>query len=550
MPPAPASRPHPAPPSVREMDPLSKSSHHVDVALVGGGVTSTSTLLQLLAEHRGGRTGAATLRVALIDRDGDFCGGLPYGSRSGSASLTVTTLDEFVPDPLREDFLRWLGDHRERILDGDPELPVSRSWVEEHAEEIRGDRWASLFVPRLFFGRFLRDATDEAVARAEGVEVLFVQGEARALDRVEGDGMVVHVRAADDEIEIAARTVLLGVGSPPKQSLARTLRADGVGHCVEDTHARGMDATLAEIREQLRGLPPMASRRILVIGANADALELLHAGYRAGVGAALEHQIHILATDGRPDAWAVHPDRSAEYRSEHLRRYSMETPDDRLRAAALHAALAQDVEHAVGAGFSIQDTVAEHKALTGELLDRLPADEEKQFVDLYGTLCNRYFRPTGGDYQRVAAGLVERERIGHLAGRYEHATQTAAGWRVVVRTPQGASELADAYGVIVNCTGFEDLDRTQDPFLRSLQDEGVVEPTDSRRGIRVDERFRAAPRVFVGGPLLAGNLNGRLRIWHLESCRRIFAMAADVAAEIAAELRESAAATGAVSPVG
>lgn len=160
----------------------------------------------------------------------------------------------------------------------------------------------------------------------------------------------------------------------------------------------------------------------------------------------------------------------------------METPDDWLRAAALHASLARDVERAVGAGFSIQDTVAEHKALTGELLDRLPAGEEKQFIDVYGTLVNRCFRPTGGDYQRVAAGLVE--------------------------------------------------------------------PTDSRRGIRVDERLRAAPRVFVGGPLLAGNLNGCLRIWHLESCRRIFAMSADVAAEITAELRESAAATGAASTLG
>ncbi|MDT5013425.1 MAG: hypothetical protein QOH57_5042, partial [Mycobacterium sp.] len=67
----------------------------------------------------------------------------------------------------------------------------------------------------------------------------------------------------------------------------------------------------------------------------------------------------------------------------------------------------------------------------------------------------------------------------------------------------------------------------------------------SNTGLRVDSRFRAAPGLFVVGPLVAGNVGEDMVIWHAESVRRIMAIARAVAPSIA---REMGAIPRAVSP--
>ena len=62
----------------------------------------------------------------------------------------------------------------------------------------------------------------------------------------------------------------------------------------------------------------------------------------------------------------------------------------------------------------------------------------------------------------------------------------------------------------------------------------------SRGGLAVDAHHRAAPGVFVAGPLLAGNLNETLRVWHLESCQRILGMAPALGADLAAAVATQA----------
>jgi uncharacterized NAD(P)/FAD-binding protein YdhS len=517
----------PTPSSPTTLDPA-------DVVIIGAGVAGTSTLLRLLEAHR--LAGNPHLRVVLIERSPDLYAGLPYGTRSGSASLIVTPLRDFLPDGLRADFIDWLEARSARILSADPSLGISASWVEDHAAEIRSGRWEDLFIPRRLFGLFLGDLVPAEIERTPGAEVATIRGEARSVSTANGRS-VIEVATSSGTTEISTRAVVLALGSPPKQHLPRSIHQSGVGHFVEDTHTDTMDDLISDLRRHVRALPEGASRDALIVGANADALELLHAVHRTGLTNLWNRRITILSPHGTPDAWTVHPDHSDQYRSQHLRHWSASTADADLTASGIYEATAHDVDDALAEGFSEQDTVPELKQLTEHLLDRLPEAEQHAFVRTYGNLVNRFSRPTGGDYQQVASRLLAERDIEIVDARFEHATAGPAGWTVSVGSPAGSSQLEGTYGLIVNCTGFQTLDSTEDPLLRSLLDTGTVTATPSRRGIMVDDRFQAAPGVFVAGPLLAGNLTETLRVWHLESCRRILAMSPDIGAEVAAHLQ-------------
>jgi|GEM_PF-3938807 len=511
-----------------------------DVVIVGGGVSGTSTLVHLLRRARENQARderpTRPLRITVVERSEDLYAGLPYGSRSGSASLIVTPLRDFLEDGLRARFIDWLSEHRASILRAEPGL--SASWVEQHAEAIRAGDWEELFIPRRLFGRFLRERTEHAVAEASrlgSAQVRCVRGEAIGV-RGEVEHRVVDVATESGTVRLAAHTVVLAVGSPPKQQLPR--RGRGPGLFLDDTHAGDLDALLDDAAARVRALPPGVSRDVLLVGANADALELLHALDRRGPGTVWERRITVLSRRGEPDAWRARPDRSAEYASRHLAAYLEGTAPQRLTAAAVAAAVQADVAAALAAGFCEQDTVPELKRLTLGALDVMPWDQQQAFVDRYGMETNRFSRPTGGDYHAVTTRLLAEARLDMVAARYVRAEATEQGWVVVAADATGERELSGHYGVIVNCAGFEPLPSTDDSLLRNLQDSGLVGVTRSGGGIEVDAHYRAAVHVFVAGPLLAGNLNEHLRLWHVESCRRILGMSREVADAVAADLAE------------
>lgn len=512
---------------------LSSPTTSVDVAIIGGGIAGSSTLLELLATHRD-TGGGETLRVVVVERSQDVFAGLPYGERSGSSSLIVTPLREFLDEPWLSGFEAWLEEHREEVLRADPRLGISASWVADHAAGIREGRWLDLFVPRRLFGHYLRTRVAQEIAATPGAEVDVLTGQARAL-RSREDGWTVEIVRPDavGPTVLAAESVVLAIGSPPKRALAHELREDAVGRYVADTHATSIDALLVDLREHLgRAVGASASGDVLLVGANADALELLHAVHRAGMTRAWDRRVVVLAPRGTPDAWTVRPVRADEYRSVHLAAYTEGTADAALTAAGVHAAIEQDVREAIAHGFSEQDTVEELKRRTGEVLDRLPWTEQQAFVDRWGSRVYRFYRPTGGDYQRVASTLLAEGRITVQRATYLRARDGERGWTVTVDQDGRERELPGAFAAVVNCAGFEGLSTTNDPFLRAILDDGVVRATPSDTGISVDETFEAAPGIFVTGPLLGGNLNARMRFWHLESCHRIIAVAPVVARSV------------------
>ena len=65
--------------------------------------------------------------------------------------------------------------------------------------------------------------------------------------------------------------------------------------------------------------------------------------------------------------------------------------------------------------------------------------------------------------------------------------------------------------------------------MQNLIRRKICVPNDSNRGFLINERYEAQKNLFVMGPLVAGNLAGKIRVWHAESCGRIIGMSKQLA---------------------
>ena len=93
---------------------------------------------------------------------------------------------------------------------------------------------------------------------------------------------------------------------------------------------------------------------------------------------------------------------------------------------------------------------------------------------------------------------------------------------------------------VVNCGGFEELDACSSPFLVSAMQNGLCRPNRTNRGLFVNDNFEASPDFYVIGPLIGGNFNPRIRLWHVENAPRIRSLAKSLAATLVASLQRTA----------
>ena len=129
--------------------------------------------------------------------------------------------------------------------------------------------------------------------------------------------------------------------------------------------------------------------------------------------------------------------------------------------------------------------------------------------------------------------MVEEGRLEIVAGRIVRIEEAGDGVRVEFRR-RGRSETQSArFDYVFNSTGpLGSIERTRDPLLRGLLDDGLIRPDHLGIGVAVDERSRAVgtQRLWAMGPLTKG------RYWEMIAVPDIRGQAAAVADDIAQEL--------------
>ena len=87
-----------------------------DIVFLGSGIACTQTLMQVLAKLGNETAHTKKIKVAVVEKDGEFWRGVAYGKKSSVNSLIITTLAEFIPADEKEIFLEWLLMMPKRVL--------------------------------------------------------------------------------------------------------------------------------------------------------------------------------------------------------------------------------------------------------------------------------------------------------------------------------------------------------------------------------------------------------------------------------------------------
>ena len=159
---------------------------------------------------------------------------------------------------------------------------------------------------------------------------------------------------------------------------------------------------------------------------------------------------------------------------------------------------------------------------TIQLLQPLSEDDKKAFIGIYGMQLSNLFRRSGKDYKTGAELLFEAHKLVLLKGEFNNIGKEGS----LQYCAEGCHETyPDKFKVVINCTGANNLDESSSKLIYGLVHSGLAKVNLSGKGFLVNEKFEAAPNLYVIGPLLGGNKNERIHFWHLENASRIMYLA-------------------------
>jgi uncharacterized NAD(P)/FAD-binding protein YdhS len=514
-----------------------------DITIIGSGIACSMTLCQLadrLAQTRGG---AKTLRIAVIEREGEFWSGVPYGRRSIIGALAFQKLQDFLEESERTAYINWLVGNKQRwirtFLDA-AGLSAAR-WISDNQAFMEHGQWGELYLPRFLFGIYVSERAARAIDRLSHQDLASVtplHGEANGVVSEQDGSYTVTVEdARGTETQVHSRIVVLAIGSPPQKSIKTSLPVKGHRHTyISDIYVPSEDVSIKRIYEALKAIPEKRMANVLVVGSNASSLEVLYLiNYRAEIRSLINSVVVISRTGSLPykicEA-AVDFELSC---LEALNRSSAPSADE------LIAAITKDVRRAQQSAVNVADLQHAISAFVGRLLARMEVAEQEKFTLQHGSAFSRLLRRAGRDTRNAADELANSGLLTLVKGDFRRLDESPSG-EAFVSAVYGdvdrGRELADPtpFSIVVNCGGFEELHFCSSRLINNLIDNGLCKVNSTNRGFLVNENLEANDNLFVIGPLVGGNFNDKVRFWHVESALRIAGLSKLLADSLCASL--------------
>ena len=501
---------------------LHVTSKPFDVAFIGSGIASSFTLINLL---RGllEQPVDTTLEIAVIEKYPEFFSGIPYGERSGNTALLITSLEDFLPEPELSKFIDWLNVRKEELLDrfikegGN----LSQQWMDNHKGEIAENSWKKIFVPRRFFGIYISEKVSETIREVEAAglaNIHLIQEEISDIERKQDFYHLVGNTHA-----LNAKRIVLGIGSPPTKPIWDNSEFDGSGESllIPELYQPGLNDRIEQVKEFVEN-SGRSDLKVLIIGANASALEILYKlNDVEAIGSNVDKFYFLsslgLIPDSRKDSEAL-----GAFSPKHTLGLAGRTS---LTASEIAEAVYKDLDIAEENDIRAATTLGPVSKAFGDLLGLLGPEELREFACKHGNEIGRRQRCAGAHYAGVSEALRKDGRFEHLAGRYlELVPAQTGGVHLKFREKGSAEERVhpDKLDIVINCIGGSTLNSGNITALyENLIAKQFCQPNDSMRGFQVNENFEASEDFFVTGPLLAGNVIEGRPLWHLEHCGRI-----------------------------
>lgn len=522
--------------------PLSSVNNPYDLVIIGSGISCTYTLihyLSLLPEKLTAKQiqkQKQPLRVGILDKSGEFWTGIPYGSRSGQQSLIITPLKEFLPQPERDRFIDWLKANYISLISSLKARPgvLNNQWLKSYQETIKQGNWSELFVPRYVFGQYLTERVTKLLQEAREQDLLQCELIPADVCNLKKHPSGYQIDTTEGNCLIATK-VVLAIGSPPNKSaflnqleyFGRSPDGDQLC-CITNMYEPSQNSNIQRILKHLQGNTGQ-SKQVLIIGSNASALETIYSLNNIPEVAQLIDKFVVISPSGEFPHRITDSPASTTYVASNL---DLLVQQDNFTAKQIYQAAKQDVEVALANNETINSTYTIISQGVIKALNQLSYLEQKQFVTKYGVKIGKFQRRAGSDYLNVADKLTFEGKLEFIKGKFAGIIPLQPdqfGFEFVTPVSSKLEVFTSPIQVIINCAGFQNLTKSSSSLIKSLIQQEICTPNDSQGGFEINENFEAHQNLYVMGPLVAGNINDKLKVWHAESCGRIFHLSQDLA---------------------
>jgi len=496
---------------------------HFDLLFIGSGISTSFTILNLLDQIESTKN-PKSLKLAIVEKNSEFHAGIPYGNRSTTSCLLITSLIDFLPQPELGKFIVWLNDNKKSLLESFKKDggALSHEWLEKHKEELKANQWENLFIPRRFFGWYIKEKVNLKIEQAVNSGYLTVDYFNSNVENVIKENS--HYKVLGEDKSWTTDKVVLAIGSPPPKVITKTIDND-----LQDTHflqisdpyGSGLDQTLYRIQEFLKSRNS-DNANVLIVGANASALELLYKLNDVNDIANKINKSHFISTLGLiPDSKKA-ADKDKIFEAKNLLALQGENI---LTAKQIGDAARTDLDESnklkIGAG----TTVSIISNAFGDLLHLLDEQELEHFACHYGNEIGRRQRCAGEHYINNIKVLESNGKFQHLKGRFIDMVKKDDGnYHLKYLNTEVGEEIEhyDDINILINCIGSQNLLSNDIPLLyRNLIASGICKSNKSNIGFAVNQDLEASMNFHIVGPLLAGNVIEGNALWHLEHCGRI-----------------------------
>jgi uncharacterized NAD(P)/FAD-binding protein YdhS len=495
----------------------------LDITFIGSGIATSFTIIKLLDELNKLNT-SSILKINIIDKYPEFFCGIPYGKRSGNSVLLINSLQNFLPEPQRSSFIKWLRGNKKALIDkflasGGEE---SKLWVFNNAKEIEADNWKNLYIPRSFFGIYIAKKVKKSLGIAEQrgqVQIKYTISEVIDLQKVNG---VFEIKL-DSAENLQSKKVVLSLGSLPTKRIhsQELLVKENDFLLINDIYKKDLESNFKEI-ENFVLRRKTKETNALIIGANATGLETI---YRLNDSKRILNSITnytLLSIKGTIPDSDVNESLKKKFSPKHL--LNLQNKGE-ITAKEIVEATFLDLDNANKIGLGAAATVDVISITFVPLLKKLNKKEQEIFACKYGNEIGRRQRCSGKHYTNVVSKSLRSKKLVHLAGKFTNIKKEKnAGYRfeyIDTKTKKNKNFPKDMH-LVINCTGSMNLENINIPSLiKNIVRKQYCVPNNSKIGFKVNNNFEASENLFVAGPLLAGNVIEESPLWHLEHCGRI-----------------------------
>lgn len=506
----------------RQLPPLTIENHSedtpYDLAFLGTGISAAFTLLKLLENLPAGEQ---KLKIALIEKSGDYFTGIPYGTRSGHSTHLITDLKDFLPEAERKKFIKWLSLNKDWLLKRLKEEggALTNTWLKDHAVAISKDEWENLYVPRSFFGTFMQETLQHLIEKAKTSGRICVDYHTREILEVQSRDYGYLLKSTQKEFK--ARKVILGIGSPKQRDLdiPKDIQ-QGQQLIVSNPYERGIDQIMKQVIKFVHK-NKVKKYNVLILGSNASALEFLYKmNDLKGIDSKIANYA-FLSTHGLSPDPMVKPNEEQTFIPKHTQALAAL---DSLTAEQIYKAVSMDLNDAEDLGMGASLTVQPISAAFTPLLAKLNQREKERFACYYGNEIGRRQRVAGLHYTRTIDELKLQGRFEHLQGSFKRLELKKDKKLSVVYSCDRPEEnyIHHPIDIVINCLGSATLNEPEAPgIVKNIVKSGIANVNPSERGLSVNSQLEINKDLHLIGPLLAGNVINGDPVWHLEHCGRI-----------------------------